>query len=77
MRNAAEFYAGRPNPDPLDVAERYAEAGESDLAFEWLEKAFEAHLPQLLHVSGLPAYDAIRDDPRYVDLLRRIGMPVP
>ncbi len=76
MRTAAEYRAARPDPDPLSVARRYAMAGESDLTFMWLEKAFEVRTPQLLHVAGHPAYDSIRDDPRYWDLLRRMGMPV-
>jgi TolB-like protein len=76
MRNAAEYLAARPDPDPLSVARRYAMAGDSDLTFMWLEKAFEVRTPQLLHVAGHPAYDSIRDDPRYRDLLLRMGMPV-
>jgi TolB-like protein len=74
-RAVAELLAAEPEPWPLNVAWRYAEAGENDLAFEWLEKAFEAHVPQLLHLKGDPAYDSIRDDPRFGDLLRRMGLP--
>jgi TolB-like protein len=74
-RAIAEFLVAQPNPSPLNVAWRYADAGEHDLAFEWLEKAFEAHIPQLLHLKGSSAYDSIRDDPRFGDLLRRMGLP--
>jgi tetratricopeptide (TPR) repeat protein len=65
--------AGRGNP--LGVAKRYAEAGERDLAFQWLEKAFTERTPQLLHIVADPAYDDLREDPRYRDLIRRIGIP--
>jgi len=74
-RAIADLLVTRPNPSPLNVAWRYADAGENDLAFEWLEKAFEAHVPQLLHLKGSSEYDSIRDDPRFGDLLRRMGLP--
>jgi TolB-like protein len=74
-RAVADLLANEPDPDPLDVASGYADAGESDLAFEWLEKALEAHVPQLLHLKGRSEFESIRDDPRFRDLLRRMGMP--
>jgi hypothetical protein len=52
-----------------------AEAGDTGAAFAWLEKAYAARAPQLLHVLVLPAFRSIRGDPRYEDLLRRIGIP--
>jgi len=58
----------------LNIAGKYAEAGDANKAMPWLEKAFAARLPQLLHVPANPAYDPIRDDPRFKDLLRRIGI---
>jgi TolB-like protein/Flp pilus assembly protein TadD len=66
--------AGRGNP--LGVAKSYAEAGEHDLAFRWLEKAFSERTPQLLHIVADPAYDDLREDPRYRDLVGRIGIPM-
>jgi tetratricopeptide (TPR) repeat protein len=61
--------------DPLDVATYYAVAAERDPAFEWLERAYERKAPQLLHLTFVPYFDPIRDDPRFDDLLRRIGIP--
>jgi TolB-like protein len=61
--------------DPIDVARYFALAGEADSTFEWLERAFEARDPQILHMPLDPRYDSIRADPRYDDLLRRIGLP--
>ena len=66
--------AGRGNP--FGVASAYAEAGERDLAFQWLEKAFAERTPQLLHMVAFPDFDDLREDPRYKDLIRRIGIPV-
>jgi len=60
---------------PHEVARCYAQAGELDSAFEWLERAFQNRTPQLLHVVMDPRYAALRADPRYGELLRRIGFP--
>ena len=59
----------------VDAAAALAEAGDTGAAFAWLEKAYAARAPQLLHVLVLPAFRSIRGDPRYEDLLRRIGIP--
>jgi hypothetical protein len=59
----------------VDLAIIYLYAGEKDHALEWLEIAYEerdANMPYL----GLPIYDSLRSDPRFQDLLRRIGLPV-
>ena len=76
MRAVADYFANRPAPgNPLSIASYYAAAGEKDLAFPWLEKAFQARIPQLLYLKANPYFDPIRSDPRFADLLRRIGFP--
>jgi TolB-like protein/tetratricopeptide (TPR) repeat protein/predicted Ser/Thr protein kinase len=67
--------SGRP-PNPINVAGCYAEAGDADRAFALLDEAFEARSPQLLHVVVDPAFDGVRNDPRFDRLLRRIGVPL-
>jgi TolB-like protein/Tfp pilus assembly protein PilF/predicted Ser/Thr protein kinase len=57
------------------LASGYARAGDRERVIEWLEKAFEAHDNNLPYVGVLPAYDLVSDDPRFRDLLRRIGLP--
>jgi tetratricopeptide (TPR) repeat protein len=59
----------------IDVARRYFEAGDLDLAMEWLEKAYEEHNPNLPYI-GLPYYDPLRDNPRFQALLRKMNLPV-
>jgi TolB-like protein len=61
--------------DPYGVAVLYGRAGETTRAFEWLDRAFESRSWSLLHVTMEPAFDALRDDPRYRQLLQRIGIP--
>lgn len=49
--------------------------GNTDEAFAWLEKAYQAGSTYVTHLKVLPEVDAIRPDPRFDDLLRRIGLP--
>ena len=56
-------------------ARTYAALGEKDLAVQALEKAFAEREPMAwLNVD--PAWDPIRTDPRFQDLVRRVGPPV-
>ncbi len=57
------------------IALRYLDAGDYEQTIYWLEKAYEEHDPSLPYIS-LPIYDPLRSDPRFQDLLRRIGLPV-
>jgi serine/threonine-protein kinase len=65
----------RNNPYPTYTAMLYAQLGDKDQAFAWLEKAYERHdgLLYLLKVSS--RWDPLRDDPRYDDLVRRMNFP--
>ncbi len=60
---------------PDFVAAVYAELGEVDAAFEWLEKAYERRSLELTWIRVNPIFDPLRSDPRFQDLLRRIGFP--
>ncbi len=62
------------NIPPTDLAVFYAAMGERDLAFASLEQAFAAHDSQLQYLGTGPAYDSLRDDPRFDDLARRVGL---
>jgi TolB-like protein/Flp pilus assembly protein TadD len=61
--------------DPFAVAQVYATLGDAAEAFEWLEKAFERRSLRLSWASVDPVFDPLRSDPRFEDLLRRIGYP--
>jgi TolB-like protein/tRNA A-37 threonylcarbamoyl transferase component Bud32/Flp pilus assembly protein TadD len=62
--------------DALSIALYYAFAGDVDPAFVWLERALEKRTPQILHIPMDPRFDSLRSDPRYKDLMERIGLPV-
>ena len=61
--------------DHFTIAELYARLGEKDQAFEWLEKAYAEHNDGLVRLKEEVGFDNLRSDPRYADLLRRIGLP--
>jgi eukaryotic-like serine/threonine-protein kinase len=59
---------------PGELAALYTALGERELAFALLEKAYEEHDSQLQYLGVSPAFDGLRADPRFQDLLRRIGI---
>jgi TolB-like protein/tetratricopeptide (TPR) repeat protein len=78
MRAGAEYLASQyqnGGENAFDVASCYARAGENQAALEWLERGYEARLPESLHVVFYPEFDALRPDPRFQDLLRRLNIP--
>jgi TolB-like protein/TPR repeat protein len=48
--------------------------GEVDKGFEWLERAYSAKLPSLTGIQCNELLDGVRTDPRYLDLLKRLGL---
>jgi tetratricopeptide (TPR) repeat protein len=61
--------------DPLWVAQIYSGLGDKDRAFELLEKSYTQHSANLAFLKPDPFWDGLRSDPRYADLLRRMGLP--
>jgi tetratricopeptide (TPR) repeat protein len=66
---AKQMYA-----DPVGLASVYAELGDNDQAVAQLEKAFKEGPKALSNVQKDPAFDGLRSDKRYADLLRRGGL---
>jgi tetratricopeptide (TPR) repeat protein len=53
----------------------YAGLGDKDEAFAWLEKAYEEHRGRLAWLHVDPLLEPLRSDPRFADLVRRVGLP--
>ncbi len=73
-----QYLTSGPSPEtssPVEIAQAYTALGERDQAFSWLEKAYAHHVSRLTNVNIEPGFDPLRGDPRYDDLLRRIGLP--
>ncbi|MFC1607148.1 tetratricopeptide repeat protein [Candidatus Latescibacterota bacterium] len=58
---------------PTHIALIYAAMGDNDEAFKWLDKAYEETDSPLLYINSFPEWDRLRDDSRFVKLLRDIG----
>lgn len=59
--------------DALFVAQAYAALDERDCAFEWLETAYQERDLWITWLRLVPHFEGLRRDPRYRDLLRRMG----
>ena len=57
----------------FEMAEIFAQLGEKDQAFASLERAYEEHSFMMLYLKAAPNLDPLRSDPRFADLLRRVG----
>jgi serine/threonine protein kinase/tetratricopeptide (TPR) repeat protein len=62
---------------PYFIAGIHLGLGESDRAIEYLERSYKEHSHWLIYLHMDPGMDGLRDDPRFQDLLRRVGLPVP
>jgi TolB-like protein/predicted Ser/Thr protein kinase len=58
----------------LDTAESYFKGGDKLNAIRWLEKAFEERDPNLPYAACSPQWDALRSEPGFQNLLRRMNL---
>ncbi|UCG51824.1 MAG: protein kinase [Candidatus Latescibacterota bacterium] len=66
---------GQYDRRPTYAAQYYAQLGDKNQAFAWLEKAYEKHSGGMCFLKSNPRFDPLRDDPRFEDLLRRMNFP--
>ena len=70
-----EAVAGQSYMPPYAIALVHAGLGDNDAAFDWLERAVEAHD---VHLAALPSdakWDGLRGDAKFAEVLRRCGLP--
>ena len=65
--------ANHADGNAYQLAEVYSMREEIDLAFEWLERAFAERDPGVTHAKVNPRFRPLHDDPRWMDLLTKIG----
>jgi tetratricopeptide (TPR) repeat protein len=58
---------------PYDIATIYTCLGETEEAFDWLSRACEERSGLLVYLKVEPMLDRLRSDPRFTELLRRVG----
>ena len=73
LKKMNEAASARPG-SPYRFAAQHAELGESDAAFEWLERAFIERDSELVSLRVDPAFDGVRAHVRFQDLVRRMGL---
>ena len=73
LRELDERYARREGIG-IYLAQVYAGFGDKDQVFAWLEKDFQVRSGVLPYITWWVNFDDLRTDPRYADLLRRMGL---
>ena len=70
VRRSSDAYV-----DPFSIAVTFARAGETEAALDWLGAAVERGSLELMYIEWRPEFDSLRDDPRLVKLVQRLGLP--
>ena len=65
---------GEPPPS-FFAAMIYGQLGQKDRAFNWLERGYRERSPAFSALKVDPCWDPLRSDPRFKDLVRRVGLP--
>jgi adenylate cyclase len=60
---------------PYEIARLYADLGDRDKAFEWLNTAYRDHDFLLTELNTAFELDNLRSDPRFPELVRKVGLP--
>jgi eukaryotic-like serine/threonine-protein kinase len=53
----------------------YVGLGDRDKAFAWLNKSYDERFARLSYLNHEALWDSLRDDPRFAELIKRIGIP--
>src|SRR6266496_1374378 len=77
LKALAELQAlsSRKYSSPVRIARIYVGLGDKERAFEWLEKGYAGRSDHLTQLKTDPTFDSLRSDPRFADLVRRVGLP--
>jgi TolB-like protein/DNA-binding winged helix-turn-helix (wHTH) protein/Tfp pilus assembly protein PilF len=61
--------------DPAMFVPAYIGLGDKQQAFAWMEREYTEHSAGLTGMKVHPVFDPLRSDPRFADLMRRVGLP--
>ena len=73
LREAIRAYEARPVAVAYAVAECYAHLGDRERALDWLERAVAERNFYLVYAKVEPTFDGLRRDPRFQEVVRRVG----
>jgi serine/threonine protein kinase len=71
----AERKAGTNYTASYQIAELYTDSGDKDRAFQWLNTAYQERCYWMIFLRVDSTLDSLRSDPRYAELVRKIGFP--
>ena len=74
LREIESHFGEENGPAGYEIASDYFYLGEKDKGFEWLEHSYSRREHILLWITIHPDLDGVRTDPRYLDLLKRLGL---
>ena len=57
------------------IARLYSDVGDKEHAFQWLDTAYREHDGLLINLKTEFQWDPIRSDPRFAELIRKVGLP--
>jgi TolB-like protein len=60
---------------PYRIAQLYADLGDKEDAFKWLNSAYQEHDDGLISLKTEFTLDSLRSDPRFAELVRKVGLP--
>jgi hypothetical protein len=60
---------------PYEIARFYADPGDKEKAFQWLDTAYREHDFLLRELNTAFELDSLRSDPRFAELVRKVGLP--
>jgi len=70
-----QFHQDLSNSDPYAIAKVYAGLSDNGQAFAWLERAFTVRSQYLVFMGVSPEFDSISGDPKFAEMLNRLGLP--
>jgi adenylate cyclase len=66
--------AGQMYVSPVHIAKVHAALGDRERAFAWLQTAYEGRSDHLLWLRTNPVFESLRSDPRFTELVKKIGL---
>jgi adenylate cyclase len=73
--NNLERVSRQRHVPPDIMAYLYESVGDKEWAFVWLQKAYDEHNHEIVGLKTDLMWDGLRSDPRFEDLVRRVGLP--
>lgn len=75
IRDELTTMAKEQDVSPYDLAILYTGLGEKDQALDQLSKALDERAGWIIYLKVEPLFDPLHSEPRFTDLVRRLGLP--